>query len=240
MTKESKHWTSELLTLLGVWLWEKGEHGHGLLCITGPQWGYKVGQQLSIMWDDIIDYDNQDLNWELYIPEVSNTNRPIDEIARDYLVKLYKMQKEIDGGESIFTNSKTGKPLTSSTLNRELQRFSKMFLAEMEEKVGYKINLKPLKSNAFEIAWAMKMLEKYHYSKKSFVEISKFMGHRTLKDTIKLLEVEPFDDIVYDFHGVYVEGGITSKTLDDEDKLSRFVRTAEYDAYSQFKMNIAQ
>ena len=242
MESTPKHWTSELLILFGIWLWDKGEYGHGLLCITGPQWGYKIGQQLMVSWDEIINEIGDDFYWEIDNPEISNDNRAITELARDYIEKLYHLHKDddvLDGTISIFRNSKTGKPLTTSTLNRELQRFGKIFLSEMEKKVGYKINLKPLKSNAFEIAWALKMLGKYLYSKKAFVFISNYMGHRTLKDTIKLLEVEPFDEIVVDFHGPYVQGGLTTETLNDKNKISEFIRNAENDAYTQFKLNIA-
>jgi len=61
---------------------------------------------------------------------------------------------------------------------------------------------KELKSNAFEIAWAMDMVKKYNYSKQVFSAVSSFMGHRTVKDTIKLLELEPIDKIEFDFDNV--------------------------------------
>jgi hypothetical protein len=64
------------------------------------------------------------------------------------------------------------------------------------------------------------------------------MGHRTLKDTIKLLELEPFDEIVLDFHGPYIKDGLTSDTLHNPEMLWRLVHNAENDAYTQFKMNI--
>ncbi|MGV6831061.1 MAG: hypothetical protein ACWA5P_05825 [bacterium] len=240
MESSPKHWTSELLILFGIWLWEKKEYGHALLCITGPHWGYKIGTQLKIAWDEILaSHDDDILKYEIEPTFSEYDGRPITELAREYLYKLYHLQtKTIEGDESIYQNTKTGKPLTTSTLNRELQRFSKDFLAEVEDKIGWKPNLKPIKSNAFEIAWALKMLEKYHYSKKAFVFISKYMGHRTLKDTIKLLEVEPFDDIVLDFHGPYVKGGLSIETLNDKDMMWRFARNAENDAYTRFKWNI--
>jgi hypothetical protein len=240
MNNKENHWTSEMLTLLGMWLWEQGEYGHGLLCIHGPQWGYKIGHQLNIVWDNIL--GEEDFKWELNLDEGNDVPRYTSEMARDYLIKLYemKMDEEIDGGESIYLNSKTGKALTTSSLNRELKRFSELFIKELDEKHGWKVDLKPLKSNAFQIAGAFKMLEKYNYSKKAFIAVSKFMGHKSLKYTIDLLEIEPFDEIIFDFHSGNYADGIKSDALEDENEIGRIVLTTITDAYSQFKLNIAE
>ena len=78
-----------------------------------------------------------DFYWEIDNPEISNDKRAITELARDYIEKLYHLHKSdvLDGTISIFRNSKTGKPLTTSTLNRELLRFSKLFISEIIESV---------------------------------------------------------------------------------------------------------
>jgi len=240
MKIELKHWTSELLTLFGVWLWDKKEYGHALLCIHGPQWGYKVSHQLKITWYDVLNSEDYEVLYELMYPDKFVMHRPIDEMAREYIEKAYQVVKFENWEDSIYVNAKTGKPLTTSSLNRELQRFAKQFLKELEEKSGQEIHLKPIKSNAFQIAWALKTLERYHYSKRCFVEISKFMGHRTLKDTTKLLGVEPFDSILYDFHGVFVEGDMTKETLDDKQKLEKYIRLAQNDAWTRFNDNVAE
>lgn len=238
MNNKDKHWTSEMLTLFGIWLWEQGEYGHGLLCIHGPQWGYKIGQQLNIVWDNIL--GKKDFKWELVLDEADVDPRYISEMARDYLIKLYEMKMDdvIEGSESIYLNSRTGKALNTSSLNRELKRFSEQFLKELEEKHGWSVNVKPLKSSAFQIAWAFKMLEKYHYSKKAFIAVSKFMGHKSLKYTIDLLEIEPFDEIIFDYHSGNYQSGISSDVLEDSNEIARIVMTTITDAYSQFKLSI--
>lgn len=237
-----KHWTTELLNIFGMWLWKKEEFGHALLCITGPIWGYKIGHQLQITWYNL--FTNEDYDEfvpTLFVSDFDLGIRPFAHsggVTDEFILFVWKNMEINFIEDSIFMNYKTGKPLSTSTLNRELQRFAKEFLNEYEEKLEEKIHLKPLKSNAFQIAWALKMLETYHYSKKCFIDISKFMGHRTLKDTIKLLEVEPFDKIVYDFNGVFREGKLTTELLEDNDKIRKYFREAEFDAWNQFHSSI--
>lgn len=242
-TKEQykAHWSSELLTLLGIWLFEKGEIGHALLCITGPQWGYKTAIQLKITWDDVYDFEDHDFKYILFpdaqceAKEDDVETRFIDGLARKYIELAENIVDLNYTDDVICTNYKTGKPLSTSTLNRELQKFSKQFLKEIEEKTGKEFHLKPLKSNAFQIAFALKLLAKYSYSKKAFVSISKFMGHRTLKDTIKLLEVEPFDTIVYDFQGFSESSNLNIELLENTDKLKSFMKETMFDHWVALK-----
>ncbi|MDC1162387.1 hypothetical protein OAT18_02980 [Tenacibaculum sp.] len=238
-TKEQykAHWSSELLTLLGIWLFEKGEIGHALLCITGPQWGYKTAIQLKITWDDVYDFEDHHVKTRLFsdAQEDDINDRYITGLANNYIELAYDKVDVNYVEDSICMNYKTGKPLSTSTLNRELQKFSKQFLKEIEEKTGKEFHLKPLKSNAFQVAFALKLLAKYSYSKKAFVSISKFMGHRTLKDTIKLLEVEPFDTIVYDFQGFSESSNLNIELLESTDKLKNFMKETMFDHWVALK-----
>ncbi|MEL4456944.1 hypothetical protein [Lutimonas vermicola] len=237
MNDNYKHWTTELLTLFGMWLWEEEEYGHALLCIHGPQWGYKIGQQLKLSWEDVFNDDWGEFKHELELEDNSEIVRPITGKALEYLEKAFKMLKERNEGDSIYLNYRTGKPLTTSTLNRELKKHSDQFLYELTEKLGYEIKLKPLKSNAFQIAWVLKMLDRYRYSKKCMIEMSKFMGHRTLKDTIELIEIEPMEKIIYDFLGSEM-CRTTSDILQDKEQLSIYVNDAINDSYTEFKKSI--
>lgn len=239
MSQESKqiHWSSELLTLLGIWLFEKGEIGHALLCITGPQWGLKIGSQLKIKWDDVVYYDDGMMRIELF-SEDELTNRPILGLSYKYIELAYGVVDIDDAEDTIYMNYKTRKPLSTSTLNRELQKFSKQFLKEIEEKTGQEFNLKPLKSNAFQIACVLKLLKKYHYSKRCFTSVSNYMGHRTLKDTIKLLEVEPFDTIVYDFNGFSEKSNLNLELIKEKEELQSFMKENMFDHWSHLKDNI--
>lgn len=202
MSQNQKHWNSKAIVLFGMWLWEQEEYGHALLCMHGPWWGLKIGSQLKITWDDVIFPEDCMSKLELMIPDKETPHRPINIYIKETIEKAFAKLPIVNIEDSLYMNYKTGKPLTSSTLNRELQRLSEKFLADMKARTGIELNYKPLKTNAFEIAWALDMIKKYHYSKQVFSAISDFMGHRTIKDTIQLLEVEPTETIVFDFENV--------------------------------------
>lgn len=224
MSNNSKHWSSELIIIFGMWLWERKFYGHGLLCIHGPIWGYKIGRQLKLSWDDF-SYVSGKIMPILELPYEGEHKRAVSGVVMKYL----ELAKELHKGsitDRIYVNSKTGKPLTTSTLNRELQTLSAQFIGEHIRKHGVSLKLKPLKSNAFEIAWALKNVERYNYSKKSFIEVSKFMGHRTLKDTIRLLEAEPNDNIYFDFSGSSYITKIDSSILNDDTMLKYYLSHA--------------
>lgn len=230
MTEKENHWNSKALILLGMWLWEQGEYGHALLCMHGPHWGIKIGTQLKITWHDVINTDDTGFtNKYFYIPGKDEAIREINyPISEDILTAYHKLPIEsID--DSMYMNYKTGNPLTSSTLNRELQRFSEKFLDDIKGKTGIVFNFKPLKTNAFEIAWALDMVKKYNYSKLVFSAVSKAMGHRTVKDTVELLEVAPIDliEIRYDLIK-NMPSILGSEIFGDEKKLKNFISREIY------------
>jgi hypothetical protein len=221
MKDNEKHWSSELITIFGMWLWEQGYHGHALLCITGPAWGMKIGHQLK-------------LTWRMFVPELQpitpvlkgatkdGIKRGITGVIKEYL-ELAKAERDENSTDRVYVNTKTGKPLTTSTLNREFETLSTKFLNEMKERFGVPLNLKPFKTNALEIAWALDNVERYYFSKKSFIAVSKHMGHRTLKDTINLLDVEPLDDIHLDFTGGNYLRQLKSSDLKNDQILMHYV-----------------
>ena len=210
MIDHQANWTSKALVLFGMWLWEQQEYGHALLCIHGSQWGLKIGIQLSITWDDVIWNEDGASKEELWLSKKEKTLRPINPYIKESLEVAYAKLPIKNIEDTIYMNYKTGKPLTSSTLNRELERLSLKFAKEIQDKTGQFLMYKPLKTNAFEIAWAMDMVKKYNYSKQVFIAVSNFMGHRTLKDTIQLLGMEPIDKIEFEFDNVKDMPSMTS------------------------------
>jgi hypothetical protein len=202
MDTQPRNWTSKALVFFGMWLWKEKEYGHALLCMHAPQWGLKIGTQLNITWDDVMNTEDNFCKHELWIRDKETPHREINPFIKETLEMAYAELPIKNTDDSIYMNYRTGKPLTSSTLNRELQAHAKQFEYEIEKQTGFKLNYKPLKTNAFEIAWAMDMVKKYRYSKQVFIAVSNFMGHRTLKDTIQLLELEPIEKIEFDFDNV--------------------------------------
>lgn len=224
MSENKKHWGSKALVLLGMWLWKQEEFGHALLCIHGPQWGLKIGSQLGITWEDVVHHDDGMCKHELWVHKKEESFlRPINSNMTDLIEKAYAMLPIENYEDSLYMNYKTGKPLTTSTLNRELQRFSEKFLEYVKAETGFELDYKPLKSNAFEIAWALDMVKKYHNSKLVFSELSSHMGHRTIKDTIKLLEVEPNDKIVFEYDNIKNIHEMKINLFDDPKNLKEFI-----------------
>jgi hypothetical protein len=66
---------------------------------------------------------------------------------------------------------------------------------EIIQLTGYELIYREIETNAFEIAWGREMVNYYRFAKQAFIKVSKRMGHRTLKDTIALLEFDIMEDI---------------------------------------------
>ena len=137
---------------------------------------------------------------------------------------------KFDGDEEyldkhIYIHVKTGKVLTTSSLNKELNKFYGLYSKHVLELTGLGLKLRELKTNAMEIAWGRDLVKKYGYSKKAFIELSKYMGHRTVGDTISLLELQPIEGIKFSFD-------LFDPELDDEIKLeSRLTNREEMTRY---------
>lgn len=194
-------WSTENLVMFGMWLVNKGEYGYGLLCIHGSCLGLKIGTLLQIKWKDLIDINGECMMFiEIFDKKKDEPDFfSLTEFLMQYTEKVYRnnFHEEIEARESpIYINSKTGKVLTTSSLNRELNKFYSEFKLETYSKTNFKLTLRELKTNSFEIAWARDFVAKYNFSKKVFIIVSKHMGHRTVNDTINLLEIEPQDEII--------------------------------------------
>jgi len=201
MKKENngKNWPTELLVLMGLNLINKGERGYGLLLIHGSVLGMKIGDLIGLKWKDFIDPIHDECYDELFFEgdriEKNNGVRELNQFIQYITFKTYESDDNLNYEDLIYVKSKNKQPLNTSTLNRELQKLQEDFAGMIFDKTYLKLNLKSLKSNAMEIAWACDMVKFYAYSKKAFISVSKYMGHRTLKDTIELLELEPRDEI---------------------------------------------
>lgn len=225
-----KHWNSEALVLLGKWLWDIGEYGHAMLCIHGASWGYKIGKQLSLTWSDVVDWETHEC-YEYVYTELSLNDRPINDLLKENIEYAHKFLGIKDDLQSLYVNHKTGKPLTSSTLNRELQRFAKQFIAHIKEQTGIDLSyLKELKTNAFEIAWAKDATKANKYNPKVYPLISRLMGHRTVQDTLDLLEEMPNDSYIHVGYNYLNEKTalLNPDLLRDKEALFRLVRSDIY------------
>lgn len=217
---EDRNWTSEALMLFGRWLWKEQKYGYAMLCLHGPQWGLKIGAQVSIRWCDVINIGNGKCYDTLIIPNKAHISRPINGFLKDCIEHAYHSLYIKKPDENMYINYNVHTPLTPSTLNRDFQIRSKQFEKYVFDLTGHKLNFKLFKTNVFEIAWALDVLKHYNYSKQAFIEVSKHMGHRTVKDTCELLGVEPREmevTINYEnLNGFNFKSVIDSSELNDE------------------------
>lgn len=208
----TKNWNTEALVLFGLWLIKNGERGYGLLCIHGSILGLKIGELLKLKWEDFIITEGIEAGESREFLEFNDERlekkeqgyRELNEFIRSFTHNQYhtffEENKYYPDKDFIYCKSNSKKVFTTSTLNRELQKFQSEFKKEIFSKTTLNFNFKELKTNAFEIAWALDMVRSYSYSKKVFIAVSKYMGHRTLKHTIDILGVEPDDEIVLNFN----------------------------------------
>ncbi len=225
-------WTSENLVMLGMWLLNKGEHGYGLLCIHGSCLGLKIGTLLKLKWNDFIEEHNEECKFYLEIHDDKKSKIDSYRLS-NFLMRYTEWAYKNDFNDEnrtieslIYINCKTGKPLTTSSLNRELNKFYQEFRSEVYSTTFLDLKLRELKTNSFEIAWARDFVTKYNCTKKAFIIVSKYMGHRTVNDTINLLEIEPNDEIVitYDLFDPSVkEESEIEQIFSNKEKLKQYL-----------------
>jgi hypothetical protein len=212
-TKKDIIWSTENLVMFGMWLESKGEYGYGLLCIHGSCLGIKIGGLLKLTWGDFIydfalhsdEEDEFPCRKELSIINEKKDGKKIIELSpfiQRYTSNVYRKNLEyhsLDANKPIYINEKTGKVLTTSSLNRELNKLYEQYKLEIYSRTYLEISFRELKTNTFEIAWGRDMVHKYNYTKKIFIAVSKYMGHRTVNDTINLFEIEPKEEIKFSY-----------------------------------------
>lgn len=196
-------WDTKGLTFLGYWALKKNNFGHGLLIFHATAFGAKVGNLLHFKWDvfkkditkDYVYFDYNDIELEASNGEKLLFGFRLIKQCEFVFNAIIKQNPNFPHDEFIYTNSKTGKVLTTSTLRRELQNLYKKTKEEIKELTGYELLYREIETNAFEIAWGREVVNYYRFAKQAFIKVSKRMGHRTLKDTIALLEFDIMEDI---------------------------------------------
>ena len=197
-----KIWDFDALVLFSKWLFENKKIGHGLLCVHGVHLAFKIGTLLQLKWEDLIDSETGFIKDVLVLEgeEKRKLGHFFQNITNEIFEKV-KMEEGFKLDDYIYKHYKTKKVLTSATLKRELQTLYSNFKMDLSDKFGLKVNFRKPSTNMFEKAWGRQVVKHYNYTKKSFMKVSKFLGHGTLKLTIEFLECEINDEIelLFDF-----------------------------------------
>ena len=220
-------WDTKGLTFLGYWALKKHQFGHGLLIFHATAFGAKVGNLIHIKWDvfkkeitkDYVFFDYNDIEIETSNGEKLTFGFHLIKQYEFVFNAIIKQNPNFSYDDFIYTNSKTGKVLTTSTLKRELQTLYKKTKVEIKDLTGYELVYREIETNAFEIAWGREIVNYYRFAKQAFIKVSKRMGHRTLKDTIALLEFDIMEDIdlkinFYDTSTYSPLGSLLEKEID--------------------------
>ena len=187
MTKQK--WNTKEILKFSTWLWDERQYSYSLLALHGICWGLKIGTQLNLKWNDIIDEKGNS-------KDILNIGNDIDPITissfckeLNFVVFQALMPERAD---LIYINYKTKKIIETSNLSKNLQRFSEAYLVEVygEESV---LNFETMKGTTFQLAWVLDMLKLYNYTKKAFIDVGKFIGKKTLKEMINFVGFEPLE-----------------------------------------------
>lgn len=231
-------WSTENLVFFGTWLIQRGDYGYGFLCIHGSCLGLKIGTLLKLKWYDFI---NTELfasglldccHNELIIEDNKKDTKqilPLSYYTRYITEKFFNdnyNKHELETDSFIYINTKTKKVLSTTSLNRELNKLYSEFEEFIFKTTLLKLRLRPLKSNTMEIAWARDMVNKYNCTKKVFILVSKHMGHRTVNDTINLLELQTNENIELSYDMYNPTSAIADKMeslFDDNKEIQKYL-----------------
>jgi len=220
MKKIQTQWDTSLLTQMGVWMCLKEEYGHGLFVIHGCHLGIKTKHQIKLRWKDFIDEKGMVKD----ILKFENINdRELGNIVKNITQKVYEDMNNPKRESMLYVNKNTKKPLSTKTLNRELNKLARLYREVIDPKEKKdptdKITIRlmkqmfgplmliekyPLTTAHLEIAWASDYLKHHRYNIRAFRRVSRVMNHTSLQQTIDAIGIKPDeeDDLLpkYNYH----------------------------------------
>lgn len=221
----SINWDTKEILKFSTWLWDERQYSYSLLAMHGICWGLKIGSQLNLKWEDIIDKNGNPKD----VLMIDKESEPI--VISPFCKELNNMvfrELKPNLSDLIYVNYKTKKVIETSNLSKNLQRFSESYIIDLygEESVS---KFETMKGSTFQLAWVHDMLSIYNYSKKSFIDVGIYIGKNTLKEMIKFVGFEPKEPIqeikmrfdLIDAQGVQIVHQVRSK-LGNKSKFSDF------------------
>jgi hypothetical protein len=181
------NWNTKEILKFSTWLWDERQYSYSLLAMHGICWGLKIGSQLNLKWEDIIDEKGNPK--DVLIIDKESEPIKISPFCKELNTMVFRELKP-QKSDLIYINYKTKKLIETSNLSKNLQRFSEAFLNEIygDDAVS---KYEPMKGTTFQLAWVLDMLSTFNFSKKSFIDVGNYIGKKTLKEMIKFVGFEP-------------------------------------------------
>lgn len=219
------NWNTKEILKFSTWLWDERQYSYSLLAMHGICWGLKIGSQLNLKWEDIIDEKGNPK--DVLIIDKESEPIKISPFCRELNNMVFRELKP-KISDLIYVNYKTKKVIETSNLSKNLQRFSESYIIDLygDDAVS---KFETMKGTTFQLAWVLDMLSIYNYSKKSFVDVGSYIGKSTLKEMIKFVGFEPKEPIqeikmrfdLIDAQGVQIVRQVRSR-LGNKSKFSDF------------------
>lgn len=212
---KAKNWNTQEILKFSTWLWDERQYSYSLLAMHGICWGLKIGNQLNLKWEDII--DDKGNPKDVLILDKESEPIEISPFCKE-LNHLVFHELKPNKSDLIYVNYKTKKVIETSNLSKNLQRFSEAYLTEVYGE-GSVSKFETMRGTTFQLAWVLDMLSTYEYSKKSFIDVGNYIGKKTLKEMIKFVGFEPKEPIenikmrfdLIDAQGVQIVHQVRSK-----------------------------
>ena len=113
-----KNWNTKEVLKFSTWLWDERQYSYSLLAMHGICWGLKIGNQLNLKWEDIIDERGNPK--DVLIIDKESEPIEISPFCKELNCILFReLKPQIN--DFIYINYKTKKLIETSNLSKNLK-----------------------------------------------------------------------------------------------------------------------
>lgn len=154
-----------------------------LIVTFGCFFGLKIGEMLSLRWNQILDKDVFTIESESVGRRKHYRKREIAVVpeVRQLIGTVYRNMEAADTGEFIFLNPKTHTLYTTQNINQLIKTLGQR----------YQLSVKKPVTHTFRKTFGRHYWETDGYSSKSLTQLKEFFGHDRVADTIDYLGIRP-------------------------------------------------
>jgi integrase len=159
----------------------EGRYRMCLIVTFGCFWGLRIGEILSLTWEDILGRDNFLIQIEKSGRRKNPKTRRIEIIpdVRALIERLYPKLNVKNTKNLIFLNTKTGKAYLTQNINKRLKIIGRR----------YQLSTKNLSSHSLRKTFGRKYASDNQFSEESIVLLSEIFQHQKISDTRRYLGI---------------------------------------------------